>query len=132
MCSCKEETNTLPSLVFFEYTKSKFVYFDCDVGKLFRGFGATYLENTSQDYSVKSFDLDTLKQELYWIDGTNNELYKYVMQKDSVLRHFPLPNEAWDHCVCLSNDKILLTIRNYPNNIYYIFDSTNGATQKFQ
>jgi hypothetical protein len=174
MYSCKKETNTLPSLVFSEYTKSPFVYFDCDGGKFYQGFGATYLENTSectpedvrkmeiwkdkvyilvkdklvrynvrqgkeelcynnpQDYSVKSFDLDTLKQELYWIDGTNNELYKYEMQKDSVLQHFPLPNEAWDHCVCLSNDKILLTTRNYPNNIYYIFDSTNGTTQKFQ
>ena len=174
MYSCKKETNTLPSLVLSEYTKSKFTYFDCDAGKFFQGFGAAYLENTSectpedvrkmeiwkdkvyilvkdklvrynvrhgeeelcynnpQDYSVKSFDLDTLKQELYWIDGTNNELYKYEMQKDSVLQHFPLPNEAWDHCVCLSNDKILLTTRNYPNNIYYIFDSTNGATQKFQ
>ena len=174
MYSCKEETNTLPSLVFSEYTKSPFVHFDCDGGKFYQGFGATYLENTSectpedvrkmeiwkdkvyilvkdklvrynvrqgkeelcynnpQDYSVKSFDLDTLKQQLYWIDGTNNELYKYEMQKDSVLQHFPLPNEAWDHCVCLSNDKILLTTRNYPNNIYYIFDSTNGATQKFQ
>ena len=174
MYSCKKETNTLPSLVFSEYTKSPFVYFDCDGGKFYQGFGATYLENTSectpedvrkmeiwkdkayilvkdrlvrynvrqgkeelcynnpQDYSVKSFDLDTLKQQLYWIDGTNNELYKYEMQKDSVLQHFPLPNEAWDHCVCLSNDKILLTTRNYPNNIYYIFDSTNGTTQKFQ
>ena len=87
--------------------------FDCDGGKFYQGFGATYLENTSectpedvrkmeiwkdkvyilvkdklvrynvrqgkeelcynnpQDYSVKSFDLDTLKQVLSWIIAHN-------------------------------------------------------------
>ena len=43
MYSCKKETNTLPSLVLSEYTKSKFTYFDCDGGKFFQGFGAAYL-----------------------------------------------------------------------------------------
>ena len=73
--SCKEETNTLPSLVFSEYTKSKFVYFDCDAGKFFQRFGATYLENTSECTPE-----DVRKMEI-WKDKV------YILVKDKLVRY---------------------------------------------